>query len=87
MSTRYEWAHADHLTPAYVEPGHFPDGEAPDLDNYEPGTTAEQIDGVVTDGAIVLSYDEALVIEGGPDALRNLAHRILAALPSEEARE
>ena len=84
MSTRYEWAHADYLTPVCVEPGHFPDGEAPEAADYEPVTTVDQIEGVTTTGAIVLSYDEAFVIEGGPDALRKLAHRVLEALPSAE---
>lgn len=87
MSTRYEWAHADYLTPRYIEHGHFPDGEAPDMADYEPGTKVEDIDGVIVDRALVLSYDEAFVIEGGPDALRNLAHRILAALPAPQAAE
>lgn len=73
MSVRYEWTRAGCTSAAYVEPGQRADGDP-----------VEDVDaeGVAPDGAIVLGYDEAFVIEGTPAELHALIDRMRAALPA-----
>jgi hypothetical protein len=77
MSTRFEWTHADWTQPTYISPGHRVDGWPVEVGESDS-------EAVTTLGALVLSYDEAFVVEGTLAQLRNLIDRILDALPPDE---
>lgn len=81
MSTRYEWISLSHpfLGVQYVEAGHSVDGEEEAI-----GAPSEFDHERVTDvGAIVVFYDEAVVIEGTQDQLKDFALRILEIVPDD----
>lgn len=84
MSVRFEWIAADHpfLGVHYVEPGHFVDDDEPDVIGA-PGLA----EGKTERGAVVISYDEAVVLDGTPAQLWALVDRISAALPPRTTEE
>lgn len=85
MTVRYEWHSAEHTRVGYVPPMHFPDGEEATEEDRAAAAEGYEVEGMTQTGALVLSSDEAAVIEGTPDELRALLLRALAALPAGSA--
>jgi len=92
MSTRYEWGNLAH---PFLSIGYVPDGGCAADHDGPCGDCSACEDGqpcpddrcgdecLVTGGAIVLGFDEAMVIEGSTDQLRALARTILRLVPDE----
>jgi hypothetical protein len=70
VTTRFEWGHLEH--PLY-DVAYVPAGGFVGDDQTQ-------------DGALVLSFDDGMAIEGTPDQLRALALRILVLVPDENPR-
>lgn len=82
MSTRYESASATDTRPAYLPPMHFFDGEAASDEDRAAVDAGYAVENLSETGALVLSHNEATVIQGTPEQLRALALRMLAVLPA-----
>lgn len=95
MSARYEWVDVEHpfFGMTYVAPGGCVEGhDTEPCDDCSPCEDGEPCcnlectagDECRTDtGAIVVSYDEAIVLTGSAAALRAFAERILRIVPKE----
>lgn len=84
MSVHYEWINARTASVTYVPPRHYVDGSPIHVDD-EP--SAYHYDNATDVGAIVLSSDDAVVIEGTRDQLRALAERMLAAIIGQDTHQ